>query len=400
MDTRTCAIILSGIAFLCGCTTNGHDNRNVFVNPSTPDIELADGPANLVRWSYVDKGEDNFLLSEVRDIHIIPLKTPAEEVIGKVTDCRLFGDTIVVVDAYKAQKIYLFTKDGAFIRTIGAAGNGPGEYSSVNGIYFGDKTMSVLDWMSWKYITYDLDGNTTSEKSFANTRPANLQPLNGNVFLGSHNGYSKNNKFALSWIRNDSVEHTGLPYKWNRPEVAGKFFTDADGHALLFQHGQTDTVYSVSDSVIEPAFSLGLHDKGEVWSFVESTKELSNGDYRKRLSGLGGEFPSQYSLFRLNGKWLVLHHDHDKACLSVKDDNDNAARSYNVLSFKTGHSNYAFNFVNAYDKFLIASIDDSLLQLPEEDFSDGISKLPAGYHDLLMNYNYAAENPILLILEM
>lgn len=383
---------------ICGCSNRDSDS-NIFIQASTPGIEVVDVP-ELIQWKYIDKGNKSLLDDEIKNVRVIKLNTPSEEVIGSITKSHIFGDSIVVIDAYKAQKIYLFDKDGNLLNIIGGVGEGPGEYTSINGIYFGKKSIHILDWMSWKYIIYDLEGNIISERKFDRTKPSNLYQLDDSTFIGSYSGYSKQNKFALTWIKNDSVVNTGLPYKWNRPETAGRFFEYDNGNMLLFQHEQSDTIYSLSDSVIKPAFSLGLHKKGEMWSFIENTKDLNTSDYRKALNRFDDQFPQRYSLFRLKDKWLVLHYDHDNAYLSIKDDDKDTARTYNTVSFKDNYSNYTFNFIDAYDNFIIASMDDTLLKLSDKNLSDGINKLPSEYNDLLMNYDYASENPILLILAL
>jgi len=60
----------------------------------------------------------------------IMLETSESCLIGEVTKIRVSDQFIFILDARIAKSLYVFDKDGRFIRQIGNLGNGPGEYNT------------------------------------------------------------------------------------------------------------------------------------------------------------------------------------------------------------------------------------------------------------------------------
>jgi hypothetical protein len=52
-------------------------------------------------------------------------------VIGEINSIQVFENYIFVLDIYKAKKLFVFNKDGKYLRQIGTVGHGPGEYVSI-----------------------------------------------------------------------------------------------------------------------------------------------------------------------------------------------------------------------------------------------------------------------------
>lgn len=69
-------------------------------------------------------------LSEILDdsIEIIPLETTEECLISKINRIEFYQDKIFVSDKANA-KIFVFTSEGKYLKSIGTQGGGPGEYS-------------------------------------------------------------------------------------------------------------------------------------------------------------------------------------------------------------------------------------------------------------------------------
>ena len=65
-----------------------------------------------------------------KGVKTIVLETNESCLIGEVTKIRVSDQFIFILDARIAKSLYVFDKDGRFVRQIGNLGNGPGEYNT------------------------------------------------------------------------------------------------------------------------------------------------------------------------------------------------------------------------------------------------------------------------------
>jgi len=80
---------------------------------------------------------DNCIMSEKRiyysdlfkRVRTIILETNKDVRIGDVTSIQVYGDEIYISDIVKSMGIFVFNKEGRYIRRIGKSGQGPGEYT-------------------------------------------------------------------------------------------------------------------------------------------------------------------------------------------------------------------------------------------------------------------------------
>ena len=77
--------------------------------------------------------EKDFLTSTFfKSIKIIPLETNESCLIGNITKIIVFEQYIFVLDNFIANSLYVFDKEGRFIRKIGSIGQGPGEFDRIS----------------------------------------------------------------------------------------------------------------------------------------------------------------------------------------------------------------------------------------------------------------------------
>ena len=93
------------------------------------------------------------------DLEIGVLEGDAAEVFGDVRAVEVRDDGTILVLDYQASEIRAFGPDGAFLETIAARGDGPGELREVNGMVLkGDSVLWVQDHARWVMIALDPDG--------------------------------------------------------------------------------------------------------------------------------------------------------------------------------------------------------------------------------------------------
>ncbi len=102
-------------------------------------------------------------LSEVADqIKYIPLETKEECIIGRIEKIVISGEFLFV--ASKSQ-LFQFESNGKFVKSFGAKGKGPGEYTEVTDFSVGSHggKVSIYNRELKKVIHYDVEGNFENE---------------------------------------------------------------------------------------------------------------------------------------------------------------------------------------------------------------------------------------------
>ncbi len=106
------------------------------------------------------KTKKHLLLSEIVDsIEYIKLETNKDCVLPRAY--RVFGQKYLVFASRTPAKVLLFSRQGEFIRQIGNAGQGPGEYSQPNHVDLSpdEDKIVIVDGRSDSAIEYDINGN-------------------------------------------------------------------------------------------------------------------------------------------------------------------------------------------------------------------------------------------------
>lgn len=107
--------------------------------------------------------EDTILLSSfVNSIIPIPLETKEDNLMGFVSSLQTTDLYIFVSDNSASNGLFMFAKDGTFIKKIGRFGQGPGEYLAIHDFTIDEVChwVYVLDYEANKVLVYDfLTGN-------------------------------------------------------------------------------------------------------------------------------------------------------------------------------------------------------------------------------------------------
>ena len=217
-----------------------------------------------------------FNISDIADkVTPIQLELTDESIIG---DWRkgyrvLFTDNhIVFFDNSVGRsgcKIFLFDKDGKFIRSIGKRGRGPGEYTAVLDIAIDAAKQLVYVMTLPKILCYDLDGNFIKEKSLMRFVEGASFLNNQLVFLETRTIKEGNeyNHQTLSFKANEDLEITDSLVVQNRlsniriiysPTVKDYFTTINNKTYFYFPNKSTpcDTLFKMVDDELTPSVEV------------------------------------------------------------------------------------------------------------------------------------------------
>lgn len=395
--------ILLSCSYVCLAACGGKGPIPQLVEAPPPTISVSNAGVALSCWNLKKTDySEKFFEETVDSMRFVLLQTTDASMLGVINQVQKIGDKLVVVDAFKAQKILVFDMDGKFLHSIGSKGDGPGEYTSLNHVLITSETVSVLDWLTWKYIRYDLEGNILYEHKFQKNPPETLVQLSEHTFVGSHAGYYPDSPYQLTWINDtDSVLNTALPFRDSHGEPAGTLRYALDG-SLLYYHNFCDTVYQVSNSDIVPKWRLGLFEPEEVEDFRNRGRELDNSEYRKMQYRKGETIINVFSLLEGNSYWFVEYQDASFVYLSVVDKMKHKSRNYIRTDISRKKCYVPFVFRNMSDDWLCTSISDQFYAVLDEGMrEDFFSRVKSEKErKMLRNYDIENQNPIICLFHL
>lgn len=207
-------------------------------------------------------------LSELCDgIATIILETTERSLLSRVDKVVRANDRLYVFDRYgnsMAGLVAEFDMDGRFIRRIGNAGRGPGEYSRVSDFAVDGKsgTIRLLDTRTGRVISYGLDdGRYIGEVSFDESGKRGSAIVSVGDVMYSHpiyNEFDVANYMLRSWnVADTSVENHYLPIGerlpgWTNTTMVnnGNFiFARGNDHALFSDRYSPEIFKLTSDGV-------------------------------------------------------------------------------------------------------------------------------------------------------
>jgi hypothetical protein len=94
------------------------------------------------------------------------LETRDDNLIGEISKIFFTDSLIIVVDADKAKSVFMFDMQGKYLSKIACAGNGPGEYVSMQNVFLiqDKKQIAVYDVYQRKTLYYTYSGTFISEE--------------------------------------------------------------------------------------------------------------------------------------------------------------------------------------------------------------------------------------------
>jgi hypothetical protein len=94
-----------------------------------------------------------------KSVKTIILEEHDYAVIGMINELQVFEDNIFILDNFYAKKLFVFDKNGKFIRQIGSKGQGSGEYSSIEDFCINreKREIYILDDNGSRVFVYNLD---------------------------------------------------------------------------------------------------------------------------------------------------------------------------------------------------------------------------------------------------
>lgn len=394
-------LILVINVFLYGCVSNNGTTiiKDVPVASITPVFSDTIPSCAIT----IDNLCGDFFNDEIRAIKIIPLETTDSCLIGKITHLAMFNDTIVVCDASKAQKVFLYDSTGKFLRTIGSKGSGPAEYSAISQFTADANGVYIYDWLTSKYLHYDYDGKLVREQAFYNTCPQQVYQLDDTLFVATYSAYSEVHPYSLTWIDVSSGEDkecgTALPFEFSRNWVYGEIKKTLNGEIQFFKSGY-ETVYRIDNKTLSPLFSLGFGDLDE---FYQQHDRLTEKDFRIKLyRGKPDESPVNFYYIYECGEKLITHFQKGfNSYISVTDLKNMISHTYLRSNMEDETMPIPFIFYDYNQESILSWIDTENISFVKSiiEGQKGIYPIEC-IRDFIDKYNEEDNNPAVCVLTL
>jgi hypothetical protein len=249
-----------------------------------------------------------FKISEMfKSVKTIILEEHDYAVIGMINELQVFEDNIFILDNFYAKKLFVFDKNGKYIRQIGSRGQGPGEYRSINDFCINREKREIylLDDYYHKIFVYNLDTG-----KYLNTIKFNHNESSCNYLAYCDNklytaivssDYRKESNLLMEFDMKTGEQKEYLDadtynYGWNGSEFsANNFFSAKLSDSLKFLTLYMNTFMNIDKNGIHPY--LTVNHKG----WVQSSDMLPEEELYKQ------EISQSTILMSKKRTWLMQH---------------------------------------------------------------------------------------------
>lgn len=153
---RNILLLFILVVFFSSCKKN---SRNF-----SKEIEAISSLINIEKTVEVHIDLDNDCLSFdslMNKVNYVKLETTGDNLIGKISQLLFVDDKIIVVDASRSKTITVYDEKGHYLYKIGAFGQGPMEYGSLDHVAFtpGKEMLVITDLSCGRLKYYNIDGS-------------------------------------------------------------------------------------------------------------------------------------------------------------------------------------------------------------------------------------------------
>ena len=220
----------------------------------------------------VDKAlnqKEIFLSKVFNQVKTIILETNKDALIGSISSMQIYKDSIFILDRNGSKGLFLFNKEGRFLKRYGNIGRGPGEYSEPSDFTLNikNKIVYILDSQTQNILMYNLTtGDFIRNIHMADSKykSFNIQCADNCIFTDAYYYAKQESAFLLQEINTATGERTKkwLPTKlynksFSMPTFANEnVFFDRTQKSPKFTQYFMDTIISIGSNEIMPFLAI------------------------------------------------------------------------------------------------------------------------------------------------
>ena len=280
MNRKILFLMISLYIFLISCAYQSNKiieskGNSLYVLPQKNEVKTTD---ETLLYSSLYKG-----------IKTILLETNQSCLIGSVSKMRVYDNYILILDRNMAKSLFVFDKEGHFIRTIGSIGQGPGEFVRPYDFTIDkeNQTVYVLDGDSQRILKYDITTGVFihSIQLDQSVRSRRIEYMGGKLYSDACFQEHSDDDYLLRIIQESSGKEEGhylnvMEYHKGISPTANitseeAFYLRGNGNIVFIQPFM-DHIIAVSEDSIFSLFSFGDKD---VLTAEEIKRAIKNNDF-------------------------------------------------------------------------------------------------------------------------
>lgn len=205
------------------------------------------------------------------DFQIVRLETNEDVLIGNISQITYANNKIYITDGIA---LYIFNKTGDFLSSIDKRGQGPGEFVGVSKFTVDGENIVIMSRTLRKWLIFRESGEFVAEYKLSYFPEEIFSLGNHNYILYSGNNMENKNKLHI--VSDDKVEIEFMlvnnkKAKYLHYITPYSFFKNKD--AVRFFEPYNDTIYTIANGKIEPAFYIDFKGKNIPPSFFNIEHE-------------------------------------------------------------------------------------------------------------------------------
>ncbi|MDR2406527.1 MAG: 6-bladed beta-propeller [Bacteroidales bacterium] len=226
---------------------------------------------------------DSFRLSSIfRKAKAIRLEETDYAVIGRINCMQVFDNYIFILDTDKAKKLFMFNKNGKYLRQIGSWGQGPGEYIYITDFCLDtiNREIYILDSSKKMLYKYNFDSgkfigsvNMQYDKSYPNY----VTFLNNKIYTDIIRHENLLMELDLKTnVQKEFLNADQYNCGWNRPFFTEFNFFMSKLNSPKFVELFMPTIMSIEKTRIYPYLAVKSKNwvkKSDIWSEEKLNEE-------------------------------------------------------------------------------------------------------------------------------
>lgn len=221
-------------------------------------------------------------------VEIIPLQTTSESLVGNVSDVRIVGDRVIVVDK-DSKKIVAFDRAGNYLNQIGRIGRGPQEYLDLTAAEVTDEHAVIFDKLTQKLHFYRHDGSFVRTQDVSNLWAMDIVEVGDRLYF-VNNGSSSQEGYYRLFELTDEGEYIRplLPFDEKDGAWSLDRYNSKNGAELLTYFTPRDSLYVFQDGKLKELFYVDFGSRKAPQSVIDiGYNALETIIRQKLISGVG-----------------------------------------------------------------------------------------------------------------
>ena len=210
--------------------------------------------------------EKQMLISEIADtVEYLELKTPEDIIITRIYQLKQFEDNLIVISR---GAVYLFCRNGQFLRQIGNIGQGPGEYPYAFDVEIDAKKKEIVVTDGMQLLFYNFDGYFLRKQKLDSEYIINMDISDSILWSGQMISSERDKYYAVAYSLNSEcdtiIAHIHNPHyiEDGNPRgdhvATGEMFYHNNGFLYFKGEMFNNTIWKISGINAEPYAFINL----------------------------------------------------------------------------------------------------------------------------------------------